>query len=1233
MNFVNLHCHNEYSILDGVGTAEHFVDRVVELGQPAMGLTNHGNVDGLIKFQNSCEEKKIIPIHGCELYIVKNLELKTKGEKRKHITVWAKDETGWENLLKMLSVANQSGFYYRPRISPSLLLKHSKGLIIATACSGSFITEDWGKKLLLDLADKNFEDLYLEIMPFLNYTPQIEVNKECRYLHKKYKIKLLATNDCHFANKKDAMSQEVLLAIQSKKKWKDKDRWRFEVDDIYLKDVKEMQEGFKKQKIFDDKEIKLSINSTLEITDKCKNFRIAKKEVILPNIKVEGKEILDETKFIKKLCSDGMNKKIKSNPDKKRNIKIYEDRLEEELRTITEQKFTKYFLIVWELIDWCRNNDIMVGTGRGSSGGSLVCYLLNITSVDPIVFNLVFARFISPARIDLPDIDMDFEDIKRPLLRKHLEETYGKHNVAGCSTFLTMKGKGAIRDVSRVFDVPLADVNKASASIVVRSGGDSRSDFTIVDAFQSFEDGRYFQKKYPEVASIAINLEGQVRGKGQHAAAMIVSQDDLRKGKRAYLLKGKGEDLIVNWDKHDIEHVGLMKLDVLGLNALTVLNEARKLIKKNKNIDLDYESLSLDDEKVYEEFTKGNTIGCFQFGSLGLRKFCGELGIENFGMLTHANALFRPGTLRSGMIGEFVQRKNEGKKIEYIHPFIEKLTSDTYGIILYQEQVMKLMYELAGLGWKTADTVRKVISKSQGVEQFKKFKEQFIEGCEKLKTLNAKEAGDLWDTLSSFGSYSFNLSHAVEYSMIAYWDMYCKIHFPEEFICASLTYGSEEKKEDMIEEALRLSIDIRPPKLGISKAKTWIIKDNKLYCPFIEIKGFGDKTSEYSEQEFSNGKFFGEKLSKRFVNILYEIEADKDIAASPEYSDRIAKYFKFSFNTDPYRKFNKIIKILDRNVGISDIKKLVFSKPERDYKYYFGQMTLIKFGYRAKLDTMEKKREVAGTADNLGGVYGNFKDRNSFCMLVFNGNVYAKRKYEVEHCSGKFLFVKANHPGRATSILCDEIWTEEDLLSGNFGELKLNLIEQKRFRNKELLNCQECDLRKECTAPVLPSTGKYNIMIVGEAPWTDEDKQGEGFVGKTGSQILWPELRKYNYTRTLFNITNIVKCKCKSPKPKEIKSCLHWLEEEITNIEPKLILAFGNTSIKYFLGEESGIMTKSGTTEWNEKAGAWICWCIHPASVLYSPENKKLFQEGIENFHNTLNRFGFEKIHKKNKKL
>lgn len=1205
MSFCHLHCHDEFSLLDGFGKPEQYAKKAKKLGFKYLAITNHGNTDGAIKFQNACKENDITPIHGAELYIVENIHVKEKGEKRKHIIIFIKDEIGCCNLQKIITISNLDGFYYRPRVSPDVILNHCEGLIFSTACTASFLTEKWGVDFLFALEKKiTKNNIFLEIMP--HKLPEQEIiNNLCIDLHKKHNFKIIATNDCHYIEKEDEIAQEVLLAIQSKKKWKDPTRWRFSINGLYLKTRTEMKKAFAEQGCAPREIVLAALNETINVAELCSNFSLKERGVVLPSVPGVDKE---DDIFIKEKCIERL-KTLSLFDDQE-----YTERLEEELKIITKQKFSRYFLIVWELVVWCKKNDIMVGPGRGSAGGSLVCYLLNITTVDPIEYNLIFARFISPARIDLPDIDMDFEDIKRPLIRKHLEEIYGKWNVCGVSTFSSLKGKGAIRDVSRVFDIPLTDVNKAAESIVVRSGGDVRSDYSIEDAFKTFEDGKKFYKKYPEVSKIAMKMEGQIRGKGQHAAAIIISEDDLRNGTRCSLNLGKEKETITNWDKHDIEYQGLMKLDILGLTALTVLNESKKLVKRNKNIDIDYISIPLDDERCFKEFTKGNNIGCFQVGSLGLRKFCQQIGVEDFMSLVHASALYRPGTLRSGMTTEFVKRKKKEVHWEHKHEFLEKITDYTYGIILYQEQVMMFMYDLAGLGWRTADTVRKVISKSQGVEQFQKFKELFVDGCQKKGTLGEKDAALLWDELSSFGSYGFNLSHAVEYSMITYWDMWMKINHPEEFLCASLTYGGDNKKEELVEEAIRLGIDVRPPKIGESDSFRWEIIDNILYTPFIEIKGIGEKTAEVfsaighnEEQGFFKTKSEIRMPNKKFIEILNKIESYKDIPLIDDKALIADEFFKFSYLKDKHYKLKNLISRIEKGIAKKRlVKDINFNTIDRDEYLHFGMMTEIKFGYRKNVSSsLEKKLTVSGQSDNLGGVYGNFKDKSDFCMLVFNGTIYNEKKDYVEHCTDEFIIAKGNVPSRAGSLQCNYAWFEDEIKKAEFDGLDISFAENSRFSNKEILNCKKCNA---CSSPLPTEKGVNNILVVNEHPSKKTGKHSDL------NYIFDDVLEDNNIKKKEFNYTSVVKCRENKIGKREISNCSVWLDEEIKRIKPFLILAFGNTGVKYFTDEDSGILNKAGKTQWSEKHNAWICWCTSSNSIYHSEENKNFYRENIENF-------------------
>jgi len=893
-NFCHIHLHNEFSILDGLGTAEQYCDKALSIDQQYLTISNHGNLDGLINFQNACQKKKINPILGCEAYIVPDLSIKEKNEKRQHVILLIKNQEGYENLCQMLTIANLQGFYHRLRVDYGLLLEHCSGLVVMTACSSSFINTKEGIELFFKLYDKIENDLYLEIMSH-QIESQLKVNQICRELKKRNsKLKFVASNDCHYVNKEDEKTHEVLLAIQSKSKWDDPKRFRFNLSGLYLKSYGEMITAFEEQKFFKRSEYLPALENTIEVAEKCSKFRIKKREIDLPliqEVKTSGESSDD---FLWKLCLNSGDKLFKS--------VIWQDgylkRLEEEFELIEKKKFSKYFLLVYELVEWARQNNIMVGVGRGSSGGSLIAYLLGITAIDPLKFDLLFSRFLSEGRQDFPDIDLDFMDNRRDEVRKHLEELYGENNIAGVSTFLTMKGRMAIRDVARVFDVPNKEVNEFCNLIDDSFQDDKTQHNLIADAVEKTEEGKAFYRKYPDIVNYAKRLEGQVRAVGSHAAAVVISNTDLTEGKSGCLIN-RNNTKVINWDMNDCQHVGLIKLDLLGLSTLTVLNEALRLIKENHNRSIKINNLNLENKGVLKEFADGNTIGVFQFNSYGITKLCKDMKVNCFENLVAINALYRPGTLRSGLVDVYLERKN-GKRYT-IHSIIKEITKNTYGVIVYQEQVMQLVNRLAGMSWKDADKIRKVIAKSKGKKELLKFKEQFIQGCIDNNTMNNQDASDTFDMIEEFGGYSFCKAHSTSYSIIAYQCMYLKHFYPTEFISASLSYSADSKIDELVKEAYRLGLNIITPKIGKSDSKRWIAKDNNLYVPFSEIKGIGDKTSEEIQNRKKKASglkgFFitdnsisrNKKMSK-LDTILEELNAFNDKECLQEV---IEKYFSF----------------------------------------------------------------------------------------------------------------------------------------------------------------------------------------------------------------------------------------------------------------------------------------------------------------------------------------------------
>jgi len=1111
--FCNLHVHTEYSQLDGLGTAKDYAERAAFLGQKYLASTDHGNIDGLIKFQSACHKAGIKPVLGCEAYLTDDHDSK----ERRHICLFIKNETGFQNLTKLLTSANLENFYYRPRILHDQLLNNCEGLVVSTACIATFIFGKFGLILLKKLYDRLGPDLYFEIMPH-NMPQQLDANAKVIKLAQKYGGKLISTNDCHYIKRGDAKAQEVLLAIQSKAKWKDPKRFRFTFTGLYLRSERDMRRAYRKQGELKPKLVDESLDNTIELAEKCSGFTIKQMPVKLPRVKGRGIHLTAEPAFMINLCHDNFKKIFGKDMN---SAPQYISRFKEELNLIIKKKFVRYFLIVWELIAWCKENNILVGPGRGSVGGSLIAYLMGITSVDPIEHGLLFSRFISEDRIDLPDIDIDFEHTKRHLVRQHLEEMYGENNIAGVSSFNRLKGRSVVRDVARVFEVPDGEVDRFAKLI-----DETDTDDAIQDVIDEYPEGQEFANEYPHVIKYAKRLEGQVRGYSQHAAAIVVSRSPIGQTGRCNLLERDGVTL-VNWEKEDTEYVGLLKIDALGLKLLSILSETKKLIKDNYNKDIDLTTIPLDDEKVFKNISDGHTVGLFQMNTWAMTSLLTEMGKLTFSHVTASLALVRPGPSASGMTEEYIKRKN-GKEWNRRHEVYEELTKETYGLLVYQEQVMSIISKVAGLPYSTADKIRKIIGKKRDPKEFEQYRKTFIKGCIKEKIFNRTEADEFWEGLQEWARYGFNKSHSVEYAILGYWCGWLKQYYPTEFICASLTHGAQKKKAELVEEAYRLGLVLVLPKVGISDPFVWRARGRQLFVPFIEVKGLGEKkaiTAAQSNNKNGITKFFNKKETPtvqqhkgQMGKLLKSIGAYDVTVQQTNISQSVKDLFEFRIVTSAKNAYPQLSKI-------------------------FGSI---------RLDRMER---------------------------IVHGDLAAITKYKP----------------------------------------RKRLINNIAFEgHNNLSRCHDCELRDQASAPVHPSPGRINVIITGEAPGPDEDRKGKGFIGRSGNMI-WTELKQYKLRRAMFHITNINKCYpsiSRKPNSEQIKVCSKFIRREIKEVNPIIILAFGNTSQEFFTGKKSGIVGISGSITWDESHGCWIVWSVHPSFVLHNPDNKHYFTAAIKSFAN-----------------
>ena len=1114
-NFCHLHVHSYYSLLDGVSKPIEIAKKAKKMNHQYIACTDHGNIDGVIEFQKACIQEGITPIIGCESYVVKNLDTK---EKPGHITFLVKNDEGWKNLCSLLTFANLHGFYRRPRMTFQKIKENCRGLVIMSACAGSFLRLKSGINFFKDISE--LTDTFLEIMPH-DIPEQKQINDICIGLNKQYKNKLVTTYDSHFIDPEDSKVQEVLLAIQRKSTWNDPNRWKFNINDLFLCDQEYLLNKFQKNKHITHLpllKLKQAIRNTVKIAKLCSGFKINTKPISLPSPKQYP--YYSSNYNLRRLCFEGYRDIFKE--DIKKN-KLYYKRFNKELKVIMKLNLSDYFLIVFDLLNWCRENDIALSTGRGSSSGSLIAFLLKITTIDPIKYNLIFERFLNVDRGDMADIDIDIPDIKREEVRQYLIDKYGENNISGVSTFMKMKSRGVIRDVSRVFEVPLKEVD-----VIAKAIGNQE---TIPDVLEK-EEGIRFQQQYPEVIEVAQKLEGTIRGASQHASAIIISKKDLTTSGQCYLAKRKGV-IVVNWAKNEAENQGLLKLDLLGLNQLSIIKETQDLIKENypdiKLPDLNY--LNPDDENIFRMLSDGDTAGIFQMNTPHITKFVTKMGIDNFSNMIDVVALVRPGPLESGMADEYIERKH-GKKWEKVHPIYEDITKNSYGQAIFQEDLMFVITRMAGLPFTIADKIRKIIGKKRDVKEMLPYKNMFIQGCLGQKTFSENEANDFWQVMENASHYLFNRSHSVAYAHLGYQTAWLKYYYPIEFLCANMTLGKEEKKEELIKWGFQKGIKIQLPKIGKSDAIKWKIKENVIYAPFIEIKGIGEESAK-------KAALLKKARQLSFFNIYKEKETSLDgmLESVGAFTDDIPKtaqsYFSFPISDD--------IKITNPNL---------FSFLEKE-----------------------------------------IKNKN-----IENNDLL----------KGKFI------PKKAVRRITPSVTKG---------------IEKLKTKVQEHVLCKDCGIKDQARQPVSLVLGKYNILIIGEAAGFKEDLKNEPFVGDSG-KILWRELKQYKnpfsgkkFIRTDFCISNVCKCYpslTKTPSKKEIQICLEYLKQEISIIQPKLILAFGNTNLMAFLGKKSGIMKESGETNWNEKYKAWITFCLHPASVLYHEENYEMFSEGIYNFVNLI---------------
>ena len=1058
--FVHLHVHTEFSLLDGLARIEKLIDITKERGWKAVAITDHGNMFGALKFYETCILNGIKPIIGCEFYIARDHKVKNTKDDIGHLILLAKNNEGYHNLLKLISIAHVDGMYYKPRIDYELLKKYSGGVICLSACLAGHVQRlilqrrfDEAEKCALWHKEVFGDDYYLEIQN--HYLPEDQqVVLGLSELSKKLGIKLVATNDVHYLNKEDAELQDALMCVQMHKFVDDTDRMKFETDEFYYKTYEEMLQalpGFEE-----------ALDNTLEIADKCnvvlktkslgeiasvdEKYKLpANKNYIPQYVPETGETTFD---YLKRMAYEGLEKLY---PEVTQELK---ERMEMELQTIKEQGFVEYFLVVWDYINFARQNDIPVGPGRGSGAGSLVAYCIGITKVDPMKYHLFFERFINKERVSMPDFDVDFCMDRRGEVIEYVKRKYGADHVAGIVTFGTMKAKNAIRDVGRVLRLPISEVDKLCKDIpnfppeglkkdkpvlkyyFGRTKDSANDKFIIPDLKKAYEEDELVKK----VVDMAIKLEGVPRNASMHAAGVLIAPQP---ASDFVPLARNGEDIVTEYDMIEIEHLGLLKMDFLGLRTLTDIKKALDYVKENHGVDIDFYNMEYDDSKVFELISSGNTDAVFQLESAGMKRFMKDLGPICMDDIIAGISLYRPGPMDS--IPQFVKCKKDPSAVVYDDPCLEDILDVTYGCIVYQEQVMKITQVMAGYSLGQADNIRRIMGKKK-VDKIAAEKVKFVEGWDDptgrasipgaVKLGHKREVAEkVFDRMAEFAKYAFNKSHAAAYAYVGYQTAYLKTYYEVEFLTAVLnnriTNSDEIKK--YVTYAKKEGFEVLPP--DINKSGTYFKTENgNIRFGLAALKGVGtsvvdliiaerNKNGEFKSFEDFVSRVDGMALNKRVLESLivsgafdcfgkyrsqlmavYSIAVDRAVKDNKNKASGQFSMFdsfeplKNQFNTLDYpniKEYNKdsLLKFEKEVVGI-----YLSGHPLNDYLDYYDNFNLTSDMMKpAENDDLEN---VEGGGDDA--VYDQIYDG----MPVTCGGIIVEKNKKLGKDGREFAFLK-----------------------------------------------------------------------------------------------------------------------------------------------------------------------------------------------------------------------------------
>src|SRR6202045_262673 len=898
--FVHLHLHTDYSLLDGACDVTELVNEAAHQGMPAVAVTDHGNLFAAEHFHHEASTRGVKPIIGCEVYVARTSR-HDRGEKTNgdtsvagrpgrpasagngqsngqngdvsqrgtnHLVLLCENAEGYRNLIYLVSKGFLEGFYYKPRIDYDLLAKHSRGLIALSACLSGAVAEPLIDGRLDDARDAAYRlrDIFGKSNFFLEVQDQgLEidqpVNRELVRLSRESGIPLVATNDCHYLTRADARAQEVLMCIQTGKTMSDPQRMRFATDQFYFKTAEEMAQVFR--------ELPDALERTAAIAERC-NVRIEPVRNSFPDFQVPQGHTPDS--YFERVVREGFAERVPylekfaKQGWLRRKLADYEQRLSDEIKMILKMRYEGYFLIVWDFMRYARAQGIPVGPGRGSAAGSLVSYALRITDVDPLQYNLIFERFLNPERVSMPDIDIDFCMRRRGEVIDYVTQKYGRENVSQIITFGTMAAKAAVKDVGRAMDIPYTEVDRLAKLIPTTLG------IELPDALEQspmLKAAINSDQRLKDLMAVALRLEGLARHASTHAAGVVISARPLTDIVPIY--KTNRDEITTQYDMNALERIGLLKMDFLGLTTLTVLHDAVKMVEQNRGVKVDIDSLGLDDAETYKLFARGDTTAIFQFESHGMRDILRRYQPTRIEDLTALNALYRPGPIQGGMIDDFIKRKHGTTKVSYELPQLKDILEETYGVILYQEQVMQIANCLASFSLGEADILRRAMGKKKK-EEMAAQRAKFMAGCANNK-IAEKKAERIFNLMEEFAGYGFNKSHSCAYALLAYQTAYLKTHYPVEFMAALLTSetGNADKAVKYINEARGMSISILPPDVNESDLYFTPVGE-QIRFGLRAIKNVGENTVRgILEARQKLGKFrslyeFCERIESRFLN-------------------------------------------------------------------------------------------------------------------------------------------------------------------------------------------------------------------------------------------------------------------------------------------------------------------------------------------------------------------------------